>query len=848
MENEIAAIISYALLGVLGLFAVISLLIGLKKGLKKALGSTVVIVLSAIIAFIITSLAFNPNSSLLQSGADALTGLMQDTEIADILALDSASGAVSTYACMLMSPFIFVLLFLVIRIVLGIAMWICIRFIPVFNPPVKEKKKKKNKKKAAEASTSAETAEVTPAAETGDGSQADKKKDRSNGYCPVTKPVNRLVGMGVGIVNGIILCLIFLMPLLGTLGVVSDAMDEMEKNGIVSSSDMEDVEFIGTTVHEGTGGFMYSCSKFMYNGLTSTKYNGEKVCLKNEVSVILSMVNNFSSTDGENDIVVAVDAVYDGVDRSPIIRSFAAELVAKMSEAWLNGDAFMGMSKPELDEIIDPTIDALLEIFASETDKTITADLESIKNFLEVADKNNMLSGELNTDELIEKFSKKGIFEDLIHTLDGNERMVTVVDEVNYLAVRIFASELDMPQNKDEIYDNLIADIDGVMESYRNGYIDRAEAKKNILNTLERYAIGPSTEDADRFAENLLDGAVSSNDVVESRSNLKSSMITSEDLLGYIGKYSDVDDKNAEAGRIDDVMASLVSVLDNIDLNSESIHAADIMSQMGETLDKMAETDTYGNATDKLLIAVMQSNKISDSIGLSVYEMTDFANKIIDGRKNGTGYKEISSTLSHSFNVLENIDNTTTNTKKENIEAILKNITPETAEVVKNIATPSLMKNYGVKDEHADKASNAVGSLFGNIADFRNDFPDATEEDEQHEVEAVNQIITIAVKATKDDSHTNQYFNSKSGDGHLDMSAYEVVDLFATSTVASETLEDILTEENDDPMGIHNGINNADKEELKSALEQYSEENTGNGEIQERLNNIGSMFGVDFKN
>lgn len=293
-------------------------------------------------------------------------------------------------------------------------------------------------------------------------------------------------------------------------------------------------------------------------------------------------------------------------------------------------------------------------------------------------------------------------------------------------------------------------------------------------------------------------------------------------------------------------MASLVSVLDNIDLDSESIHAADIMSQMGETLDKMAETDTYGDVTDKLLIAVMQSSKISDSIGLSVYEMTDFANNIINGRKNGTGYKEISGTLSNSFNVFEDIDNDTS--KKENIEAILKNITPETAEVVKNIATPSLMKNYGVKEEHADKASNAVGTLFENISDFRNDNPNSTDEDEQHEVEAVNKIITIAVKATKDDSHINQYFSSESGEGHLDMTAYEVVDLFATSKVASDTLEDILVDENDDPMGIHKGINNADKEEMKSALEQYSEENKGNDEMQKRLDNIGSMFGVDFRN
>lgn len=161
------------------------------------------------------------------------------------------------------------------------------------------------------------------------------------------------------------------------------------------------------------------------------------------------------------------------------------------------------------------------------------------------------------------------------------------------------------------------------------------------------------------------------------------------------------------------------------------------------------------------------------------------------------------------------------------------------------------MKNYGVKEEHADKASEAVGTLFGNMSDFKQNHPDATEEDEKREAEAVNKIITIAVKATKDDSHTNQYFSTNESDGHLDMSAYDVVDLFATSSVASDTLDDILVDETgeskDDPMGIQKGINNADKAELQSALKQYSDDNSDDDDIQNRLDNIGSLFGVEFR-
>lgn len=805
-SSDIASYISLGLLGVLGLFAIISALIGLGRKLKKTIGSTVVIVLSAVIAFIITALAFGPSSSLLGSGADALANALHDSDFADIIGLESVSGALSTYACMILSPFIFILLFLLIRLVLGIVMRIVIKFIPILNN--------------------------------------------------IPKVASRLGGLGVGLINGILLCMIIFMPLLGTVGIVNNVMDTMVENGTANGEDIEDAEIVlDAVVEDGAGGVMYNCSKFLYNGLTSTKYNGEKVNLEEEISVVLTMSGDITSASEDDIMVVAVDSVYYGVEKSPIIRSFAAELVAKMSDAWNKGETFLGMSKPDLDDKIDPVIDALLEIFATETDKTITADLECVNNFLQVADKHGIIGTELDTDKLIDKFSKEGVLEELIHTLDGNDRMVAVIDEVNFLVVRIFADELDMPENSDEFYDNLISDLNGIMAEYRLGFIDRAEAKKKILDTLERYAIDPSSNESDSFAENLLDSALDENipdGAGLSRDDVRglgSAIVTAEDLLGYMGKYSDVSDKNKEAKEIDDVMVSLVNVLKDLDLNADQIHAADIMELMGETLDNMAETDTYGKITDKLIVAVMQSDKISDSIGLSVYEMTDFANQITNGRKNNTGYKEISHTLANSIAVFENIDNN--QSKSEKIEAIIKNITPETAEVVQNIATPSLMKNYGVKEEHADKASEAVGTLFGNMSDFKQNHPDATEEDEKREAEAVNKIITIAVKATKDDSHTNQYFSTNESDGHLDMSAYDVVDLFATSSVASDTLDDILVDEagesKDDPMGIQKGINNADKAELQSALKQYSEDNSDDEDIQNRLDNIGSLFGVEFR-
>lgn len=886
---DIAALIMYVLLGVFGLFVLISALIGLGRGLKKTVGSTVVIVLSAIVAYIVTVLVFKPTPS--ESGiiTEKLLELMQDSDFASVLEMEGIRDALNYYVYMLTAPFIFVLLFVVARFVLGIIMRIIVRFIPIMNN--------------------------------------------------IPKVAKRLGGLGVGLVNGAALFLILFMPLLGTVDVIGAAIDDLgalqenvetakgeeAKTENLSAEiqpetygEPEITDYLDAVTDSGVGKVLLDCGgRLMYDTLSSTTYYGEKVVLRNEIDVVIDMATDLTSIDGDgSSMMVAIDAVVGGVDRSPIVANFAADVMSEMATSWLEGEDFMGIERVSMGSWIDPMFDTVLGILATEDREHVRDDLKSVADFMHVADEYGFLGSEDMDSESFQAFGEAGTLTHLLETIEGNDRMLPLIDELNVACIRIIADELGFLESHEEVYEDLVKELAGYVNQYNGGMINKGEATDMIAYELRDHGVRLSDEEMNALIGALLseysevysdmperikdffrlynaaagsaliensDGTLTANGVVlttynaysyknsqayilassgisigdaatlTSGKDMKTVLITTDQILASVVKYGDIDDRHAESEHIDAVMVAMMEAFDN--LGDAKLHASHVMSQMGHVLDKMHETSVFHGTTESFLTALMQSHKVADSIGLDIIEMTDFANTIHSGMGNGTGYEQISVTVSHSFDVLENINDG--EVKKEKIQELMKDLTPETAKVMQEITTPSLMQNYGVTKENAEKSSNAVSSLFGNMADYTTNHPQGNMSDEEykesisHEAEAVDKIITLAVKANEEIDDKEPLFDTDGGEGALEMSAYDVVDLFATSTVAEDTVNELVIGNEDaegkfDPLGAGNGFLESDRAEMTEALNAYGADNADVEGIDEKLTNIGAFFGIEY--
>ncbi|MBE6548301.1 MAG: CvpA family protein [Ruminococcaceae bacterium] len=871
--NVIDVILNWALLIIVAISVLASALIGLGRGLKKSVASTVVIVLAAIVSFIVTLVVAKPSPSDTSFITQKIMGLFNDSSFAEVFEIPSARDTINYYISMLIAPFVFVLLFAVLRIIFGIIMKTVLKQIKIMD-----------------------------------------------NISPVAK---RLGGAGVGLANGIILCLIFCMPLLGTLDVANSAMTQISAGDSEVAQTVETVQsYVSPIVDQGAGNVMLKCGgSLMYNGLASADYYGHKVKFKDEVTVVSEMAGELMSAEGDDAVVTAVDSVVEGIEKSYILQGCAADVLSNMSHSWREKGEFMGIQKISVGEWFDPVIDICLDIFETEDKEHINGDLKSISAFVHQLDNYELLSKTDYDGAVLDCFKQEGTFANIVGSIEDNDRMLPLVDEVNRLGIKVFADDLGFMASNQENYNILMRDIANTLNTHASGLITREQAKadlkyhfdghgieiddiagENVTEGLLNEFAGDSNITPDRVHEFFaLYSAVANSTLVEnedgslsadgemlkhytkffykqsyayalasgayyigkagtlaSAKTMESVLVTTEEIIGSIVSYSSIENRHAETENLDAVMVYMVNSYDNF--GNDKIHASEVMDYMGIVLDKMGHTAVYHDTTDKFLTAIMQSHKVSDSIGLTISEMTDFAHKISDGRTEETGYEQISVTVSQTFDVLESIHEGTApnEDKREHVSNLMKDLTPDTAKVIQDVSTPSLMQNYGVQPDKAEQTSNAVGTLFGNMSNYTEAHPQGDMTDDEykasidHEAEAVNKIITLAMKANEDKGEDKTIFNTADGQqGAVEMSATDVVDLFVTSDVAVDTTNELVngkdgTENNFDPMGVQSGLSASDKEDLVNALDAYAAENGTDNGIGERLENIGALFGVEY--
>lgn len=911
--------LSFIPLGVMLLCIILCAVISLLRGFKKTLGSTVVIFVSAIVAFIITMTVCRPNSALISNVFDTVMSAINSESINSVFAIESVANATVYYSVMLVSPFVFTLVFFIFRLILGIVMRIVIKLIPLFN------------------------------------------------NCSVL--LKRLGGAGLGVVNGFIIALVIMMPLLGTLNVVNTVTDKLG-NSQTSSEEtneidgaMSDVSKITEPlVDKGAGKLMLTLGgRALYNTTASVRYDGEKVTLESELTNLVGMVESVSllakdvNTYDEKQIE-ALKATADGLENSTLLRSVAAGLLSDVANKWQNGETFMGMEKINAGELLDSVVNEMLVIFSTSDKDNIASDFRTISDVFAVLIRKDIFKSAEDYEALLAKLGSEGAISDLISVIGHNERMEPLVDCISELSIRALASALGIPDDMDENYNALMNNIAGVLNT-TSGMTDeerREVVKVGIGNALTDYGISVDGEAADEITNSVLSdlgdkGTLDGDDVKEffavyavasaggepvsgktekrgysvsklslvsntdnlsdinnnepypknklvigddgrlwingkalenytvdnymdsqayqkgvtgvsfgdavklmSAETMISDIVTIDDLSNLIKRFSECMNSDEEAEKIEKIFVDLVEVLNHA--GAQDLDTSTLVDILGPVLDDMRQTEVFGEElTGELLTAIMQSEKIVSSLGIRRSEATKLADKMNASADEGDGYAPVTKSISRTIDVVNATGNAdaTKEEKLETIKALMEDITPSSAEVMKELTTPSLIESFGVDKSNSEKSANAFNSVFTNMAQFKADNPNATQEEIDRESEAVHHVFVIAMDNSSDSGSEKRMFNSEVGnDGKLEMNAYDTVCLFADSVVMGNTSEELVYKDGSDkvtldPIGSDGKLSQSDSDDLISALDRYYSEHSGTDGIGRQLNAIAAIFNVE---
>lgn len=619
--------VAYGILAITALFVIFNLLKGLIRGFKKTIGTLVAIVLSVIIATIVTVIVCKPSSAFMVMLMDYIKSYVDLGELFDITEIGEA---LSYYVSMIIAPFFFLVAYSVISILVSIIVAIVIRFIPP-----------KGKQKGA---------------------------------------LHRLGGLGVGALCGVLVSIIMLMPIVGFINIAVTAGETLlaDNNGeAVEIGGIDIVPIVNDASNNGVLEFYSKSSGWMFDILASVNFGGETVYLRDDVSTVLSVVPQLSSMAGgmssfDRDTVDAIDSLIDALDSSALLKHTVAGVISEMAGRWNAGETFMGMGMISVGDMLDPMIHSMIEVFATTTKDTVSADLKTVTGVFGVLVDHDMLSNMDNYEHILSKLGKEGIIKELILVTSENERMVGLSDEITRLSIRALAITLDIPRNADELYDDIMGDIVSVINDSRYSGEDRRDmVADSICASLEDHGLEIEEDQALVLADSLISdlGSISNigGDIVEEFFLVYSASAPANDAYysGSGNSYSSLSSENAISVNSDGTISIGDRVLQNYNAANYGKSAAYKLGQSGESIGdaeylysakKTAERSSV--VTLDVILSHVNSYADSKDLDLEAQNISDMFSTAADLFSGGLDNKTYDELIADMGKLLDKMRNT----------------------------------------------------------------------------------------------------------------------------------------------------------------------------------------------
>lgn len=482
----LAKLLAFGLGFVAVLIIVINILKGLIRGLKKTIGSLIAVVLAIVVSIILTVILCSPSSAMVSALVGVLGNLVGG-ELGELMGIGELTTTFSYYAAMLIGPFFFTVCYCLLAIIFSIVMAIVVKRIPLLNN--------------------------------------------------LPKVAHRLGGVGVGLVCGYIVSVIVLMPVVGTLSVVTslpydDMMNSEEADGdeeepidveydteygeYVEDEENEDdmdeemLDFIKDT-NKYLNVFMNAGCGPVYNSFASAKFDGERIHLKDDLEVIMELVqiiadagNTLDDSKLGDDHIDLIKDLVDHVEASPLLKNTVAGVFSTACSNWNDGEEFMGIGKVNTGSLMSPVTDELIDVLSTSSYDSIESDLDSMVEVFEVLVHSGILDKVEYDDMLVMLGEEGGVLDQLAVVLHKNSRMDGVADEVSMLSTRAMASHLNIDS---EEYGVLMSDIATSLNKYGNMNEEdkRANVEQDLKAAFDDYGVKVEGQAFDDIVDDVMD-------------------------------------------------------------------------------------------------------------------------------------------------------------------------------------------------------------------------------------------------------------------------------------------------------------------------------------------------------
>lgn len=347
---------------------------------------------------------------------------------------DVLAQGVCALLAMLLAPALFVIFFFIVKALLGIAVRRIARTV------IQAKQDSHEAEKEAEASDGDCLRQ-----ENDETAEPEKKLEKKKKFAILRTEKANAVGMLCGALCGLLICLVWLSPIVGTISVADDAI------GLLAGSSKEPawdtVDKISDDVADSAGvrTLRVMGADAVYSLVTAQPIGGGWASLPKETEFLSAVGSAVAATRSTEipraEAAQAWLALEETFEETQWIPTVLSDTLGAANQKWERGERFCGIAKPSVGgSALSGIIDPALKILATGNADTMKDDVGTIAHVMAMMIEQDALTG--ITADPLQVFENQELSESVIYELLCNEHLSPLVGELSEFGIELVGQKM----------------------------------------------------------------------------------------------------------------------------------------------------------------------------------------------------------------------------------------------------------------------------------------------------------------------------------------------------------------------------------------------------------------------
>ena len=359
---------------------------------------------------------------------------------------------------------------------------------------------------------------------------------------------SRLWGTLIGAVQGVIVCAVYVIPMVGYAffgGTLADGIGNAAADNEAAQSAVSSIkDYTQAVTDNKIASTLYKMGgdKLFRYLTTFTYHDGENttdICLVDETGIYSAVLRDILPLTGGKQLkeytqkeVDAIRALAADLRNSRTMTVAVSGILSEGCKAWDRGETFFGVARPQPeDEKSERMLQSAIETFKDSTPETVSDDLEALADTFAVMVRYDFFAALDDPDLLAEKFKDETFIKELMDAMSGSEHLKKLMHETVKIGVQTVCEEFVEKASGSEAYNDTVGEICGNLADKLNGMTGTDEEKKNALTASIKSAMTENGVAEEDVPETML-GYVSQFVLDEFA---EKDTVTAEDLMNYFG-------------------------------------------------------------------------------------------------------------------------------------------------------------------------------------------------------------------------------------------------------------------------------------------------------------------------